>query len=136
MSKDTYKTLLWLYSDDKDTGSTNQDCTFFLKKPIENIISFKMKNLQIEDVEGIAVKIGSNSLSSLTSDRIVTSSDASNIVFDFDLTYGTSDGITYTCQKSKLDRVDIKVYDESGSTLSVLGSDVWAMAIEFECQQY
>jgi len=138
MCKETYKTILWLYSNDKNSGSTNQDCSFLLDRPIENIKSFKLKNLQV-DTSGLtiyAVKIGSIALSSLTSDRIVTSSKTSDITFDVDLEYGTLDGINYNCQRAKLHKVDIKVYDQSGTTLLNLNNKIWAMAIEFECEQY
>jgi len=138
MCKDTYKTILWLYSDDKDSGSTNQDCSFLLSKPIENIKSFKLKNIQVDE-SGLTLyglKVGSNALSSLTTDRIVTSANTSDIVFDVDLNYGTMDEITYNCQRAKLHKVDIKIYDQSGTSLLGLGSKVWAMAIEFECEHY
>ena len=138
MSKGTYKTILWLYSNDKDSGSTNQDCSFILQKPIENVKSFKLKNFQV-DITGLTVyaaKIGSKSLSSLTTDRIVTTSKTSDIVFDVDLNYGTINEINYNCQRGKIYKIDIKIYDQSGTTLIGLGSNVWAMALEFECVHY
>jgi hypothetical protein len=127
----TYKQILWLSHNDKDDEYDNKANVYFtLKQQIENIKSFRLVSIKI-DSPTTTIKVVSNSLSGLTTDRILSSNPAVNdVVFTNDITQSN----IYNCHYGRLSKIDLRFYDETGlSLLTDIDTDNWSMCIEFTC---